>query len=79
MNELDRLHSALRSTLPGISARRLRACMKGLEASLEMQPQRRTQLTLRRLSLRGEKSGEFRFHPGVNINTLRTTPSPLDR
>ncbi len=67
MSELDSIHSTLKPSLRGISASAFRACLEGLESALETRPRRRTQLTLRRLRFRGEKSGDFRFQPGVNV------------
>ncbi|MEM7581941.1 MAG: hypothetical protein AAF560_01055 [Acidobacteriota bacterium] len=67
MSALDSLYSALRPSLRNISRETFDACLSGLEPTLEMLPERRTQLTLQRLRFRGEKTGDFRFHPGVNV------------
>ena len=64
---LDRIYSALKPSLRGVSADELRSCLQGLEPTLEARAEHRTQLTLRRLRFRGEKRGDFRFHPGVNV------------
>lgn len=67
MTSIDELYSDLRPSLRGVSAQEFRSCLKGLEPSLQTQPRPRTQLTLTRLRFRGEKQGDFRFHPGVNV------------
>lgn len=67
MTSIDELFQDLRPSLRGVSPREFRSCLKGLEPSLQAQPQPRSQLTLQRLRFRGEKSGDFRFHPGVNV------------
>ncbi len=67
MNELDIIYSATKPSLRGVSARAFRSCLEGLGSALETRPRRRTQLTLRRLRFRGEKTGDFHFHPGVNV------------
>ncbi len=67
MSEPDNIYSALKPSLRGISARTFRSTLKGLEATLETRTRRRTQLTIRRLRFRGEKNGDFRFQPGVNV------------
>ncbi len=67
LHELDRVYAALSPSLRGVSKETFRACLDGLEATLAARPRRRTQLTLRRLRFRGEKSGDFRFQPGVNV------------
>lgn len=67
MSELDRLYDALRPGLREVSAEQFRACLAGLESAFALEPENRTQLTLKRLRFRGVKSGDFRFHPGVNV------------
>lgn len=67
MITIDHLYSALRPSLRGISAGYFRSTLRGLEPSLEMAPRKRTQLRLRHLRFDGEKSGDFRFQPGVNV------------
>lgn len=67
MSELDGIYATLKPTLRGVSAPAFHTYLEGLEPALETRPRRRTQLTLRRLSFRGEKSGDFRFQPGVNV------------
>ncbi len=67
MNELDSIYSTLKPSLRGISANTFRSCLEGLEPTLEARPRHRTQLTIRRLRFRGEKNGDFPFHPGVNV------------
>ncbi len=67
MSQLDPIYSALKPSLRGVSKRVFGACLEGLEPVLDLRPRRRTQLTLRRLRFRGEKTGDFRFHPGVNV------------
>ncbi|MEM7356510.1 MAG: AAA family ATPase [Acidobacteriota bacterium] len=67
MSEIDRLHQALGNSLRDISAADLHGYLEGLEHVLEQRRERRTQLTLCRLAFRGEKHGDFRFHPGVNV------------
>lgn len=67
MDLLDQLHAAVGPTLGNIGKRRFRAALRGLEPALQAAPRHRTQLTLRGLRFRGEKSGQFLFHPGVNI------------
>jgi len=67
MSEIDRLYSELRSSLRGFTAQELRAAMRGLEPALAPERKPRRQLTLRRLRFDGEKRGDFRFRPGVNV------------
>jgi len=67
MITIDHLYSALRPSLRGISAGYFRSTLRGLEPTLEMTPRKRTQLMLTQLRFRGEKSGDFRFQPGVNV------------
>ncbi len=67
MSEVDNIYATLKPTLRGVSARAFRGCLNGLESALEALPRRRTQLTVRRLRFRGEKSGDFHFQPGVNV------------
>ncbi len=67
MSELDRIYSALKPSLRGVSKRAFHSSLNGLEPALDRRPRHRTQLTLRRLRFRGEKSGDFRFQPGVNV------------
>ncbi len=67
MSALDRIQKTLRPSLRGISSSAFRECLQGLESTLEARPRQRTQLTLRRLRFDGEKTGDFRFHPGVNV------------
>ncbi len=67
MNELDSIYSTLKPSLRGISAKTFKSCLEGLEPAIEARPRRRTQLTIRRLRFRGEKSGVFHFQPGVNV------------
>ena len=67
MSELDRIYEALRPSLRDVTGVEFRTYLQGLEPALELRPQRRTQLTLRRLRFRGDKNGDFRFQPGVNV------------
>ncbi len=67
MSELDRIYKALRPSLRGVSASQFESCLAGLESVLDLEPRKRTQLTLRRLRFRGAKQGDFQFHPGVNV------------
>jgi AAA domain len=67
MTEIDRLYSTLRSSLRGTSARDFQEALAGLETSLAAKPGPRCQLRLRRLRFWGEKKGDFRFFPGVNV------------
>lgn len=67
MTSIDRLYETLKPSLRGIPARELAEGLEGLEDVLETPPRRRTRLLLRRLRFRGEKRGDFRFHPGVNV------------
>ncbi len=67
MSQLDRIYSALKPSLRGVSKRAYHSCLDGLEPTLAQQPRQRTQLTLHRLRFRGEKSGDFHFHAGVNV------------
>ncbi|MDA8016868.1 MAG: hypothetical protein MPN21_05405 [Thermoanaerobaculia bacterium] len=67
MSELEHLYSSLRGQLQNIPAGTFQQALGGLEAHLSATPSPRTQLTLRRLRFRGEKKGDFRFFPGVNV------------
>ena len=67
MTAIDQLTESLLPNLRGVSARELNTALQGLEFALEAGPRRRTQLTLRRLRFEGQKSGDFRFHSGVNV------------
>ena len=67
MNPMDRLYATLKPSLRDISASEFQLCLEGLESALDASPRRRTQLTVRRLRFKGEKSGDFGFQPGVNI------------
>lgn len=67
MTAIDQLYEELQPNLRGISARQVQAALRGLEPALEALPRPRTQLTLKRLRFEGEKQGDFRFYPGVNI------------
>lgn len=67
MSELDRIYEALRPSLRDVTADEFRTYLQGIEPALELRPERRTQLTLRRLRFRGDKNGDFRFRPGVNV------------
>ncbi len=67
MSDPDTIYSTLKPSLRGVSAATFRATLKGLEATLETRPRQRAQLTIHRLCFRGEKNGDFRFHPGVNV------------
>ena len=67
MNPIDRLLNHLGPSLRGIDRDEIRAALAGLEPALAATPGPRTQLTLRRLRFWGEKRGDFRFFPGVNV------------
>lgn len=67
MSEVEHLYSSLRNQLPDVSAQDVRQALAGLEDHLAWTPGPRTQLTLRRLHFDGEKKGDFRFFPGVNV------------
>lgn len=67
MSEIDHLYSALRPALRGVKLKDFRRALEGLEPALAAGPGRRCQLTLRRLRFWGEKKGDFRFFPGVNV------------
>lgn len=67
MSQIDQLHNELRDGLRKISARDFREALEGLEPALGASPGPRCQLTLRRLRFWGEKKGDFRFFPGVNV------------
>lgn len=67
MTEIDDLYATLRPQLKSVSAREFRDALASLDDALAASPRPRTQLTLRRLCFRGEKSGDFRFFPGVNV------------
>lgn len=67
MNPIDSLHTRLRDGLGKVSARDFRDALEGLEPALSAKPGPRCQLALRRLRFWGEKKGDFRFFPGVNI------------
>ncbi len=67
MIDLDSLAAAVRHSLPGISPRDLRAGLQGLESALSVQPRPRTQLRLQQLRFSGQRRGDFRFAPGVNV------------
>lgn len=67
MSEVDHLYSTLRGQMQGVSAKDFRQALAGLEGHLDATPGPRTQLTLRRLHFTGEKKGDFRFFPGVNV------------
>ena len=67
MTEIDHLYSALRPALRGFKLDEFRRALEGLEPALAEAPGRRCQLTLRRLRFWGEKKGDFRFFPGVNV------------
>ncbi|MEM6795401.1 MAG: hypothetical protein AAF725_15595 [Acidobacteriota bacterium] len=67
MTEIDHLYTVLRPSLPKISNKAFRAALDGLESSLSASPGPRCQLTLRRLRFWGQKRGDFRFFPGVNV------------
>lgn len=67
MTEIDDLYANLRPQLKSVSAREFRDALQGLDEALAASPRPRTQLTLRRLCFHGEKSGDFRFFPGVNV------------
>ena len=67
MTEIDDLYATLRPQLKGVTAKEFREALQGLDEALAASPRPRTQLTLRRLCFQGEKSGDFRFFPGVNV------------
>lgn len=67
MSEIEHLYSALRPALRGFKMKEFRRAMDGLEPALSAGPGRRCQMTLRRLRFWGEKKGDFRFFPGVNV------------
>lgn len=67
MTEIDDLYATLRPQLKGVTAKEFREALHGLDEALAASPRPRTQLTLRRLCFQGEKSGDFRFFPGVNV------------
>ena len=68
MTEIDHLYTALRPSLPKrVSAEHFRAALTELESALAASPGPRCQLRLRRLRFWGEKRGDFRFFPGVNV------------
>ena len=67
MTEIDHLYSTLRPALRGFKLNEFRRALEGLEPALAAAPGRRCQLTLRRLRFWGEKKGDFRFFPGVNV------------
>lgn len=67
MNSMDALLSSLQAELRDVNRRDLRAALDGLDNQLLSLQRRRRQMTVRRLRFRGEKEGDFLFHPGVNI------------
>lgn len=67
MTATDRLLDTLRPSLRDFDADEIRAALADLEPALAAGPGPRTRLTLRRLRFWGEKKGDFRFFPGVNV------------
>lgn len=67
MSEIRHLHSLLGPELRDVSEEEFARALDGLEPILSASPRRRTQLELRRLRFHGEKKGDFRFFPGVNV------------
>ncbi|MEM1202468.1 MAG: AAA family ATPase [Acidobacteriota bacterium] len=67
MSETEHLYSTLRPSLRGVTPKQFAEALEGLDNALSMAPGPRTQLTIRRLRFDGEKQGDFRFFPGVNI------------
>lgn len=67
MIDLDELYVTLKPSLPGITERQMKASLRGLEGALHTLPRRRAHLRLKRLRFDGEKRGDFRFYPGVNV------------
>ncbi|MEM8993177.1 MAG: hypothetical protein AAGF23_00165 [Acidobacteriota bacterium] len=68
MTEIDHLYTVLRPSLPKrVGAEHFRDALADLESALSAVPGPRCQLRLRRLRFWGEKKGDFRFFPGVNV------------
>lgn len=63
----DKLVTALADRLDGMAEEVIRSVLAEVDLSTKVRPPKRVQLTLRRLRFDGERRGDVRFHPGVNV------------
>lgn len=63
----DDLVAALLVKLDGVAEPEVREVLKELELETKERPPKRAQLTLKRLRFAGERNGDLKFYPGVNV------------